>query len=266
MGKADTRSPNPIVPRDRRAFTLLELLVVIATIAVLIGILVPALTNSRRSGRGVACQSRMRTQGQAMHFYADANDSVVPLAETDYFHFTTVMLPGLGLTTMNLASEYFRLESNDDRYLDVLGDIVEFQCPEFPNDEQHLDFVVNAFLRPYVGDPAGEAGDGPQSNMTRLRTEYISLTRIDQSPSDVIYTVEAHAAMPTDTITLHDLFSADQLPFGAHPRIANTLRHPGGIHALFFDSHVERLLPQTIDVGSPNPLAGRLRYFTPLPG
>ncbi len=65
--------------RRRPAFTLIELMVVIAIIGLLIGILVPALSRSRQAARSLICRTRLRTVGQGLVLYANANrDVLVP--------------------------------------------------------------------------------------------------------------------------------------------------------------------------------------------
>jgi len=61
-----------------RAFTLVELLVVIGIIAVLISVLLPALGKARQSANSIDCQARLRQMGQALHIYVSQNKGLLP--------------------------------------------------------------------------------------------------------------------------------------------------------------------------------------------
>jgi prepilin-type N-terminal cleavage/methylation domain-containing protein/prepilin-type processing-associated H-X9-DG protein len=71
---------NTLRPRvsTRRAFTLVELLVVIGILVVLIALLLPSIGRAREQTRRTACASNQRTLGQALFMYANTYKDRLP--------------------------------------------------------------------------------------------------------------------------------------------------------------------------------------------
>ncbi len=67
--------------RRLKAFTVIELLVVLAVIAVLMGILLPALISVREQSRSAGCLSNLRQIGHAFFMYANDHRGRLPPAD-----------------------------------------------------------------------------------------------------------------------------------------------------------------------------------------
>jgi len=66
--------------KTKTAFTLVELLVVISIIALLLSILMPVLSRSRKQAQTVVCLSQLKQMVLAAYIYAENNKNYYPLA------------------------------------------------------------------------------------------------------------------------------------------------------------------------------------------
>jgi prepilin-type N-terminal cleavage/methylation domain-containing protein/prepilin-type processing-associated H-X9-DG protein len=98
-------------PRDRQAFTLVELLVVIGIIALLISILMPALSKARGAAQTIQCASNLRTIGQAIQMYVSENKGTLPYTFAGYDN-----APASG----NVSTPWFTKRAPATLYLDLL--------------------------------------------------------------------------------------------------------------------------------------------------
>lgn len=262
-----------------RAFTLVELLVVIAIIAVLISLLAPSLGLARGQAKQLICATHLRSHGQSAAAYATDNadwmlrgiGQYTGRPESESTTYAISILPGLAYDG---ATGTLWNPLQQDRLIEILAGIPQFQCPSHPREKQKLDYVTNAFPIPYTKSNIREDASGGGQQGARWRGEqpdhyvgFFRLSRISRfGTARFIYVTEGHRNLARRQLRFHHTFYTSQLPLGAFPRIANDLRHPGGINALFFDQHVATKRPENLDSGWPNTLGHRLRYFTVVPG
>ena len=103
-------------PFRKGTFTLLELLIVIAVIAILAGLLLPALQSARTKGASAGCLGNLRQIGAANQMYANDNDdmfvvycsdgSVKNAKNTDYW-LGYLGAKNYDLTKNNLLGNYY---------------------------------------------------------------------------------------------------------------------------------------------------------------
>lgn len=70
----------------RRAFTLVELLVVVAIIGVLVALLLPAVQSAREASRRTQCNNQIKQWTLGFHNYADVNQTFPSAAQTNPRH------------------------------------------------------------------------------------------------------------------------------------------------------------------------------------
>jgi prepilin-type processing-associated H-X9-DG protein/prepilin-type N-terminal cleavage/methylation domain-containing protein len=136
--------------KSAHAFTLVELLVVIGIIAVLVGILLPALGKARAQANLIKCQSNLRMIGQAVALYAEAYNQYLPAGETY----------GGGMSSQNWAATLQQILGRNGDVTNATthgaGMIGQaFTCPSHlidpnPNGTQECDYSAHPRLMPYV--------------------------------------------------------------------------------------------------------------------
>lgn len=130
--------------RGTRGFTLVELLVVVAIIALLLGILLPALSKAREAATMVKCQAHLRGFFQAANYYANDFRRRLPLQSTEAgsgddfdYYWLRELEPYVGL--------------NDEQ-----GELYKMNCPSYrpQTSSLHSGYQYNTYLGLYSAFPA----------------------------------------------------------------------------------------------------------------
>ncbi len=181
--------------RTKHGFTLIELLVVISIIALLIGILLPALGKARETARLIQCAQNQRQVSIAMNVYTEDFDGFFPMMDmrnvsfggTQYLHYTWWAQLGRGLY----------IPSGDDNLNNDASSNV-MVCPSDPDPTEWTD-RFSSFGASGLLVWGNEDGTPPTpqrligSAVTNADPKYLEQRpRIDvvRSPSQVILTGE----------------------------------------------------------------------------
>ncbi|MDR1141468.1 MAG: DUF1559 domain-containing protein [Planctomycetaceae bacterium] len=174
----------------RFAFTLVELLVVIAIIAVLIAILLPAVQAARETARRIRCQNNLKQMGLAQHNYADIYDGFFtpggygcrPITK----HTATITAPDdkwqhpLATDPSQPASGYTNADVGSEiAWSLLLLPFIEQQNVynkfnmslwiDHPDNREAVQTLIPTYMCPSAGDPKSTA-DNVAYNVTRTMT------------------------------------------------------------------------------------------------
>lgn len=144
--------------RRHAAFTLVELLVVVGIIAVLVAILLPALSRARQAANSIACQSNLRQIGLALLLYTDGNKGKYPYCQNSsgnqWFPALSAVLTG----------------QDGAPYAQV------FKCPSVVLEGGDVHYTVHSNLFPdatHLNDPNWRLRAGTVAEMQKRGTETV---------------------------------------------------------------------------------------------
>lgn len=129
------------------AFTLIEILVVVAIIALLISILLPSLAAARASGRNTQCLTNLHQFNLAFESYGVSFKGMLPGgAGPKELHWTTLVAKSLGDRKKYINVNQLRIENRP-----------VYQCPERRRTQPRpwVDYVINALDPDRVSNPIG---------------------------------------------------------------------------------------------------------------
>jgi prepilin-type N-terminal cleavage/methylation domain-containing protein len=233
--------------RSSRGFTLIELLVVITIIAVLAGLLLPALGMAKAGARRTACTSNLRQVVAAWQLYAVDNGDGLP---PTYLLLQSLRPPGGEAPSTSWCPGRWGYSSRDATNSELfmgqhigsmgryLGSPKILRCPE----DRSLVNVgsgrpeprVRSYSIPgHVGDYGVGAGDTAPYGVKRL-SEFSTFPR---NPA-IVFLDEHPDTLQGSSINLSVFFGRrGENTLGYVQLPAN--RHSGGIVAGFHDGHVE---------------------------
>jgi prepilin-type N-terminal cleavage/methylation domain-containing protein/prepilin-type processing-associated H-X9-DG protein len=152
----------------RAAFTLIELMTVVAIIGLLIAIIVPSLGQAKTETRRVTCRSNLHAVGVALRMYLNENNDVLPVAAllpsaklNDDPRIADVLAPYLSnplalKCSADQVKNYYTSEGSSYEYHSMLGGRKLNQIPQTQTLGEGKIFLMHDY-EPFHGPP-GEVG------------------------------------------------------------------------------------------------------------
>lgn len=225
-----------------RAFTLIELLVVVAIIALLVAILLPALSRARESAQTTVCATNLYQIGLAMELYAQQYHEYYPAAcssdqQTTWDYLLLPYLPGdLSVTSSRGAGDVKIILSGSTNYV---------RCPS-DTAVRHNDSAARSYSRVlHQNEPYTVQGVGYFPNIPIRQQEVVYQSSCflvgERHKSSNILTNNWESWIAWGIYFLTPTAMNDINYMVADYVIDTGEFHGNGQNFLFFDTHVDKL-------------------------
>ena len=222
-------------PWNRRAFTLIELLGVIAIIALLLAIFIPVVQAVRERGQRAVCLSNLRQLTLAWVTYADEHDGKLASG-----HAATIGgWAGLAFSYPPSHADFFRNNEKGTLW-PYLQDLKVYRCPR-ARAGHLLTYAMVSSANHHGGWPTGtfipDSEDGkPTDRVMRARNTVLRLTRLTDitTPGPAQRAVFLDRGQTPSTIDFWVNYVYPSWSYCAPP-----IHHAGGMTLSMADGHTE---------------------------
>ncbi len=238
----------------RCAFTLVELVIVLAILGLLLGLLLPAVQRVREAARRTACLNNLRQLAIASHHY-QANHGHFPVGCTEWraggdtgkrqLAWSVWLLPMLEQDTVYQQLDLTQGFDSPANASAAATEIAVFQCPS-------TDMKSASALRGRsdYGGIYGERIMSPNHppKGTMLIDRPVRFTEISDGSSNTLLIGEDAGWPDGEWINGRNIFD-QAFAINRAPSFENDLRsqHPGGVNVGFADAHV-KFLNETMEI------------------
>ncbi len=228
--------------RAPRAFTLIELLLVIAIIAILAAMLLPALNRVRSEGKRITCENHLKQLALCVPMYAADNAGRLPDNNPGAQPENT-WVPGNLLRPSDATNQVLIRQSKLFPYANHPG---VYRCPADPSQSNGLPRVRSYSMNGWVGSRYMD-GDQGSAGYPKFRT-FVRDTELGTAgPANIWLIIDEHELSINDAwfqVTMND-----SQPFASYP----ATRHERAYCLNFGDGHVEQFKlrdPESLKFGA----------------